>query len=384
MLHRMSEREITVRKIKNLRMVSVYEFTAAVQKPDERGPEAEPNPAGCTAMTVMYGDNEQITLSELDECFEELCEQVMNVYADTKNRDSVLMDAGTRALMDAGAAIRKDPLGGHYDPKAGTPIPEIPFDATMSKRFLPLAEYLVEELEGLFAREGRVKDRIVGWRGKGILQLHRGHMDTSHMVSTERFSDTNYRMFIAEYPDSGQSLKAEIRFDPARMDMVFAIDEIEFSGEMEFLFFEKHMDVRISVTQKGKEICFETQRFQPYPQEELGEELRKLLPENIVPTVMYRLPWGMFYALKETTETSGKITRNDIWRTFLYPDAGYSETLSCTVVKNQTTQVMLRKNNLRMIRTKLPDGRYQTYFDDVGSGMTGHYRTAMAGKYFIS
>ena len=63
MLHRMSEREITVRKIKNLRMVSVYEFTAAVQKPDERGPEAEPNPAGCTAMTVMYGDNEQITLS---------------------------------------------------------------------------------------------------------------------------------------------------------------------------------------------------------------------------------------------------------------------------------------------------------------------------------
>ena len=56
MLHRMTEREIAVRKIKKLRMVSVYEFTGAVQKPEERGPESEQNPVGCTAMTVMYGE----------------------------------------------------------------------------------------------------------------------------------------------------------------------------------------------------------------------------------------------------------------------------------------------------------------------------------------
>ena len=384
MLHRMTEREITVRKIKKLRMVSVYEFTAAVQKPEERGPESEHNPAGCTAMTVMYGDNDQITLCELDECFEELCEQVMNVYAESENRDSVLMDAGTRAMMEAGVAVRKDPLTGRYDSQEGTPVPWIPFDASLSDRFLPLAEYLIEELEGLFDRDGHIKDRTVGWRGKGILQLHCGHVDTTHVMTTERFSDTKYRMFVAEYPDPGQCLRVDITFGPARMDMVFAIDEIEFNGEMEFLFFEKTMEVRISVLQKGKEICFETQRFQPYPAEELDEKLRNLLPEDIVPTVMYRLPWGMFYTMTETTETAGRITRNDIWRTFLYPEAGYSETLSCTIVRNQTTLVMLKKNNLRMIRTELSDGRYQTYFDDVGSGMTGRYRTALAGKYFIS
>ena len=384
MLHRMTEREIAVRKIKKLRMVSVYEFTGAVQKPEERGPESEQNPVGCTAMTVMYGESEQLTLSELDDYFEELCEQVMNVYEDTKDRSSVLMDAGTRALMDAGVSVSKDPLTGRYDSQDGSLVPRLAFDSTMSNRFIPLAEYLVEELEGLFTRNGKVKDRTVGWRGRGIIQLRCGHLDTTHIVTTERFSETNYRMFIAEYPDSMQCLRADITFGPARMDMAFAIDEIEMEGDMEFLFFADYMEVRITVSQKGKEICFDTRRFAPFPVEELDDNLRNLLPEDIVPDLMYKLPWGMFYSMKQTEQASGQVQRKDIWRTFLYPEADYSETLSCTTVRNETTKVMLKKNNLRMIRTKLSDGRYQTYFDDVGSGMTGRYRTALAGKYFIS
>lgn len=89
MFRRMTEQEIAIRKINNLRMVAVYEFTEAVRRgeADSRGTDADRD--GCTAVTVLYGDNEQITLSELDPYYEVLIEQLFALYGENSIRAAV-------------------------------------------------------------------------------------------------------------------------------------------------------------------------------------------------------------------------------------------------------------------------------------------------------
>ena len=89
MFRRMTEQEIAIRKINNLRMVAVYEFTEAVRRgeADSRGTDADRD--GCTAVTVLYGDNEQITLSELDPYYEVLIERLFALYGENSIRAAV-------------------------------------------------------------------------------------------------------------------------------------------------------------------------------------------------------------------------------------------------------------------------------------------------------
>ena len=383
MLHRMAEEEIRIRKIENLRMVSLYEFTGAVRQPGERS-NTDGTPRGCTAITVLCGENEQFTLSEMDPYFDALCDQTLTVYGRLPDRSAVVMDDATRAVMEAGISVSEDSFTERFYEMTGNPLPMLPYDACLSKRFLPLAEYIVGEMETVLERNGKVTDRVNGWRGKGLLQLHLGEEFPQVPVMAMRTGVSSYRMTLGGYPEERENTLCDITVQPDRMEVAFASEKSGLTGRWEFLFSIPYMETRITISRGGKEICYECNRFQAVGNAEPTEKEKKLLPEGVKPTVLYRLPWGVTFVLTETGEKFGTITRNHYQRSLVYPDAGYSETLSWSVIRNTESGVVLRKNNIRMIRSSIGDGRYQTYFSEAGGGMTGRYRTALAGKYFIS
>ena len=185
MLHRMTEQEILIQKIKNLRMVSVYEFTNAVRKEGDDG-TGPVTASGCTAVTVLYGDGSQITLSEVDPYFEELVERILTVYSETENRSAVLMDETTRSILEAGIAEVEEAYTDSYVKLQGSTLPTISFDAALSRIFVPIAEYLVTQLESILEKNGKIGKCYFGWRGRGALELRRERNVSEHPVHGDR------------------------------------------------------------------------------------------------------------------------------------------------------------------------------------------------------
>ena len=383
MLHRMTEQEIQIRKIKNLRMVSVYEFTNAVRKEEEDG-TGPVTSSGCTAVTVLYGEGTQITLSEVDPYFEELVEQVLTVYAETEDRSSILMDETTRNILDAGIDEIEETFADVYAKMQGSTLPTLSFDACLCRVFVPVAEYLVRELETVLEKNGKVGKCYYGWRGHGALELRRDKVVTEHPISVMRIDKTDTRMVIGNYPESGENMQVDIVLGPEEAEIAFAAERMNFTGRFRFQFRPSAMETQISILQNGAEICYENEKYKSEGDIEISEREAKLLPEGIKPNVIYRLPFGVDYLLCETQRTEGEILKKEYTRTLAFPNAGYSETVSWTLVRNKTTGVIIRKSNIRMVRAEIGDGRYQTYFDIAGAGASGKYRTALAGRFFIS
>jgi hypothetical protein len=382
MLHRMTEQEILIQKIKNLRMVSVYEFTNAVRKEGDDG-TGPVTASGCTAVTVLYGDGSQITLSEVDPYFEELVERILTVYSETENRSAVLMDETTRSILEAGIAEVEEAYTDSYVKLQGSTLPTISFDAALSRMFVPIAEYLVTQLESILEKNGKIGKCYFGWRGRGALELRRERNVSEHPVSTVRLDKTNYRMVIGNYPEDGENMQVDIVLGPEEAEIAFAAERMNFTGRFRFLFRVNNMETQISILQNGKEICYENEKYESEGVE-IGEREAKLLPEGVTPNVTYRLPFGVDYLLFEKQDAEGEILKKEYLRTLAFREAGYSETVSWTVVKNRTTGVIIRKENVRMVRAEIGGGRYQTYFDIAGAGASGRYRTALAGRYFIT
>lgn len=383
MLRKMTEEEIRIRKMENLRMVSLYEFTDAVRTSDAARAKKGGKPAGCTAITVLCDEGEQFTLSELDPYFEELAEQVMKLYEESENRDSILMNPPTRAVLEAGITSGEEPFLKPFFELQGVRTPAIPFASRLGLRFLPLTVYLVNELEGLIGRNGTVVGQTVGWRGKAVLRLKVLRAITEHPVIIRQVSDGELRISVGNYPRNLENLTMDIVVDAERIEISFAAEKMELSGHWGLFFGMKEMESRISVKIKGREVSYEVKKYTPSP-EGLKDEERKLLQKGVEPSVVYRLPWGMVYALGEKEELLGNVQKKTYLRTILSPDAEYSETVSWTMIRNQETGVILKKNNLRMLRMLLKDGRVQTFFGNSGGGMSGRYRTSLADKYYIS
>lgn len=383
MLRKMTEEEIRIRRIENLRMVSLYEFTDAVRGSGSERKSRKGRPLGCTAITVLCDEGEQFTLSELDPYYDELTEQVMKLYETAEDRESILMNPATRALMDAGLNAGDESFLSPYYEMRGDHVPAVSFDTRLGKRFLPVAEYILNELEGLSGRNGSVIGKTLGWRGRSLLRLKVLEKVTEHPVTIRRTDINEYRISVGAYPLESENLIIDVTVAPDRIEIAFAAERTPLSGNWGLFFSVKEMESRVSVKRKDREISYEVKKYAPSKKELTKEEIR-LLEKGVEPKVVYRLPWGTVYALSEKEELTGAVQKKSYLRTVIYPDAQYSETASWAMIRNQDTGVILKKNNLRVTRMILKDGRVQIFFGNSGGGMNGRYRTLLADKYFIS
>lgn len=389
MLHRMTEVEIAIRKINHLRMISVYEFTGATRRIDDGYENISPTeagaPAGCMAITVFYGDNEQLTLTEMDPYFSELSDCLFSLYARSDRKNDILMDASTRKLFETGRYTEENTFQKIYAGRKGERLPWISFDSARTGMLLPLAEYLFTEIcEFLECRE-TVSERLYGWHGNGMLVTLLGKEQREHPLRTTSSGEGEYSMTIGDFPKQGENMKVDVFFKNAQIDIAFSAEKTDLVGSFVYTFTQEDMKVEANVFLEGKPVCYTTQHYSSVKTaEDLSEQERKLLPEEIVPKVLYQLPWNMIFVEADTITTQGDIVKTDFCSCYLFLQAQYSETFFWTRVLNTSTKVVLRMNSAKMRRLGMKNGIVQTYFADNLPGTSGLYKMKLAGLYFLS
>lgn len=168
MFREMSETELTIRNIKNVKMIDIYELTGL----------NDDLKRGCAAISVIYDVNKNINLCELDDGFELLQRWVFEYYRNIKNNkknrdlivhDDVVMNDSTRCFLEYGITERDEQYLEPYYSMTPAEYPEVAFESTLSDRFLPLVSYV---LEGLYVSSGiklKITMEKAGWRGKGVI-----------------------------------------------------------------------------------------------------------------------------------------------------------------------------------------------------------------------
>ena len=387
MLRRMTEEEIAIRKISGLRMVSVYEFTDAVTRKDESdgetGGQAAKSGYGCTAITVFYGDREQLTKSELDPYYCELVSRAMELYAEAQNRDEIIMDADTRQLFESGM---KEPSNGwteRFFQLTGTGYPNVPPAAGLEKMFLPMAEYLMTEIGGLFNREVVIRDRLVGWRGSGMILTSVGNKTFEHPVHVKILGDREYLLQVGAFPEETDILTANVTFSEDEVEISFATGHEGLSGKLAYRFTKEGMQYRADAYAGATPVCYDRADYETKASlSDLSEGERKLLPEADGETVIYQLPFGAAYVVGTAETRDGDIKRSDFFGTFLFRDAFRAETAAWTTVQNERSGVILKKDSYAATRMTIGSGEIQTYFLPDVIGASGRYRTELSGRYY--
>lgn len=389
MLHRMTEEEIAIRKISGLRMISVYEFTGATRQIDDGRknmiPADQTCPAGCMAVTVFYGENDQMTLSEMDPYFEELVGRLFYLYSESPNKADIMMDSPTRKLFETGRFSEEESFQKVYASQTGTHIPRISFESAMSKMFMPVVSYLCTEINGFIEHDEKIDECLYGWHGNGMLLGMVGNKQKEHPVRVLYSEGQEYTISVGDFPKQGENLRVDIMLKNAQIDIAFVGEKTDIVGSFIYNFDIDGLKVEANVFWEKKQVCYDTQKYQSTKTvDNLTPQERRLLPEGLTPTVIYHLPWNIMYVGTVNTKETGDIVKTDFCGTYLFPGALYSETFYWTRVMNKSSKVVLKMNSAQMRRLLMKNGTLQTHFADGISGASGQYQTKLAGKYFLS
>ena len=387
MFRRMTEQEIAIRKINNLRMVAVYEFTEAVRRGEADSRSTDADRDGCTAVTVLYGDNEQITLSEFDPYYEVLIERLFSLYGEMEDPLSVMMNEKTRALFESGRYSEEAHFQREFLAKKSTAMPALPFHSRDSRMFLPVVTFVLRAACGILEREATVVSQTCGWRGRGAVTLHSRGADTLLPVEVAMVRDREYRIRVGEWPEPGRadSLQIDVSWDNSGMEAAFATHRGNLTGRFSCQLSEDGAEMLYEASRDGKQVYYNREKIPAEPVlKAVPEKLRGLLPAGVSFAAAYRLPMGIVYVVSREAKQYRDIDKIDYCAALLFPEAEYAEIRAWTRVENRSTQVILRKNSVRMKRAVLDDGRIQTYFEPEIAGASGIYKTGLAGRYFLS
>lgn len=385
MFHRMTDTEIAIRRIENLRMVAVYEFTEAVRRKEGNAHGTDPDRDGCTAVTVLYGDDEQISMSELDPYYETLVGRLFELYQKSKNPSAILMNEKTRELFESGQYTEEAHFQREFARKTGSVTPEVPMESLDLKRFLPLAEYVLTSACELTGNKATVVKTHCGWRGRGSIVLNKGGSDTLHPVTVTRDGGGEYRIHIGDWPETADELRIDFKSDIDSVDLAFSAVKAQLTGRFRFRRAADGFDATYEASRKGSQVYYNRETIPAEPFERIADDgMRRLLPVGVAFSEAYRLPWGLWYAVSTEVSRYRDVIKKDFCSAFLYCEAGYSEVMSWTIADNAKTNAVIRKNSVRMKRALLRDGRCETYFEPDIAGASGIYKTELAGKYFLS
>jgi len=366
----MDETEIKIHKIKTLRMVHIYELTGADIKNLQQGN---------TAIMVYVNDGELLHLNSMDVHFEALVQKVIEVYRETTDQEAILADDTTRHLLATGICSFSEEELEHFC-KMQPAEAELPFEAVLHKRFLPMAEYYIKSLHHLLGTEITIVGREGGWRGKALVKGLIGTKGVNYFVQVYSNKDGVFTLRILHFPEERNELRLEIHLFRDHMEVDFSTVDGRLYGNSSFLFQNDGMRQKQNVFYEGKEILLaeDTKKTE----DDISPYMGMLFYKGPVGAV-YKFPWNAAYILLDQSEEKENLLIHKSGGMYVYPEARFTELRSYTEIENQKTHICLRVDGIRMYQYKLSDGRMQTYFFPEGEISSGRYKELLAGKYFV-
>lgn len=390
----MDEMEIAIQKISELRMVHIYELL---------GIDAQQMGKGCTAILVYANENDVLHMNAMDRYFDQLVQRVLEIYRETQNKDTILMDEDTGRLLEEGILLWKDEeLEPFYQAEA---VEEVtPLDAVLHKRFLPMVEYYITELAQMLGQKVVITLRNYGWRGRASLQGYAREKEVTYSMQIFAKGKDRYAIHVVNFPEKDDVFQLEVHIFRNRFEVRFCTANQKLQGRSSFRFGMETMLQEQEIYYDDKQIFLDRQEI---PKQESIPDSLEILKQKDIPDgqenprqknisnlaeqllykdaikAVYSLPWNMAYVLcdrEEQGETS-VIHRN--CGTYLYPEADMTESYSAGEVVNAALQLSLQMDGVRMYQIRLRDGRVQTCFHHMEHVATGRYKQYLAGRCFV-
>lgn len=372
----MDDMEIEINKIDDLSMVHIYELTGADATSSQ----------GCTAIAVYYGTDGKLNINEFDIHYEKLLYRVLEVYGRAENKELIMMDENTRAILEAGQGVRNETAFDAYLAKEPIDFPVIPFESTLSDRYIPMVEYLIVGLYKTMGINTEIVKRRAGWRGAGAIWTSDGTNERMFSIKTRKSDGKTVKISVADFFDGYGELTIEVVMNYDRMDISFNTFGNVFRGKGSYIFNKDNMTVSFEAFYKDKQIFFDSETEEPrtvLPDETLldGENKVLLTDQNV--SAVYRLPWNMTYVLQESTGIYSDIETQKFCGSYIYDGGKYSDISGWLLCRNIHTDIKIRVDSMHLNKMVLKDGRVQTVFVPVINNTLGEYKLRLENRYFI-
>lgn len=373
MFREMSETELIIRDIDDVRMISIYELTGMGDEPGE----------GCAAISVFYGTDRHINLCELDEGFDLLADRVFEIYGELEDKTSIVLDDRTRRILESGWLTRDEGFLDKYYEMQPVIQPKVAFEASVVRQILPIVEYLLEAVYKVLGIRYEITVSKPGWRGAGVIY---GMLDGSRIVSgvsVTQNTKEEYAVRVNNFIEQGNVLDVIVNIGYSAVIIEYACPYRDIHGTGIFNLQTNGYSEFHETFRDGKKIFRDSRDMFGAEPAVLTEEEKALIPWDFEESAAVGLPFEMAYIIRTDRTGKNACVIDEYRDCFLYRRAQFSESRCWTKVKNNGTKFSLKTSSVVMYTMALRKGERQVFFVPSIGNHKDRYRNNLEGRCFV-
>lgn len=373
----MDQEEIEIRQMDSLKMLHLYQL------------------GGSDAIAVYYGDNKQINLCAMDKNYNLLMERVLTLYSQCQDKNSIIIDASAKKLMEA-AVARGDNytsffnrIGKKYMNMEALDSPRFASDGIVRETLMPMIQYYIKQLYHMFDLQVEFEGSSKGWNKNCVIKLKRDK-DTFVLPARMALQNTNsYKIVVGNFIKDMNIIEFDITYSDNRLLIVFECKELALVGENRVHIQGSKVNSVTSVTMNGHTVYYMNEDIPHIKDitEDAGcKNVLKYADIDPEYSRIYQLPWGG-HVVSRLVEAANESTRRIDVDT-IYVDE--HNTKACVrhysygLVENIKDGLKLRTDGAIMRKLYNGDkhGDMETLFLPVGYYSGWDYKEFLEDKYY--
>lgn len=377
----MSDEEITIRQISDLKMIHLYQLN------------------GNDALAVYYSDNKQINLCTLDDHYNLLMKQILSLYAQCEDKDSIVIEDTAKKLLDKALACNThhsaffNRIGKQYANQEGTLCPRFTSDSIIRDTLLPMLRYYLQQLYQMWNSNIIFEEETIGWHRKCVLKAKTGNDTFIMPVRLTMLNANAYKISVGNFIHDFSNLEFEISYKEDQLHVFFENTKLELLGESCFKWDNQQLKAYTTIHLEKKIVYHQDEPIKQltYTNEQLLVALHHKnylldLDTSFTYATIYQLPWNDFIIYRNYQTQDELVKRIDYDTIYIneYRTKLALRHYSYSLVENKSDGLKLRTNGSIMRKLYYGDKRneIETLFLPVGYYSGWDYREYLENKYF--
>lgn len=377
----MSEEEIEIGQISDLKMIHLYQL------------------GGSDALAVYYGNNKQINLCAMDANYNLLIQQVLTLYSQCEQKDSIIIDAPTRQLLNR-AVDREDNhtsffhrTGHRYKNKESLPHPAFASDGVLRETLLPMVKYYLHQLYHMWDTPMEFAKEPCGWNKNCVLKIRQGRETLILPIRMDFANKNSVKVIVGNFLQDLYTLSLEITYREDRIFVLFESEDIQLTGESHFELSSQKVNAYTSIRVGGQVVYHQTE---PIEQLTASPDALQCVPDNstiweeagidFTKAALYKLPWGGLVLCNTLENADTQQKRSDFDTIYIerYGNKLALRQYSYSLIENLSDGLKLRTDGAHMRKLYYGTDKkcVETLFLPVGYYSGWDYKEYLRNRYF--
>lgn len=377
----MSEEEIEIEQISDLKMLHLYQL------------------GGNDALAVCYGNDKQINLCAMDTHYTLLMERVLSLYSQCENKDSIIIDENTKAILEKAVGESEhytsffNRIGKKYLDAEGHLTPKFASEGVLRETALPTLKYYIQQMYHMWDVPVTFEKEPCGWRRNCVLKVRRKEETLILPVRMDFPRDNTCRATVGNFLKDLSSITFEISYQDDQLLVLFESKSLNLWGESHFEMSAEKLRAFTTIKVNGEVVYHQEEPIETL--ENPAEDLKELLHRqqalkdsffDLEQARVYRLPWGGIAIYRALDGSDTNYIRTDYDMIYLeeYGTKLALRQFSYSLIENKADGLKLRTDGA--IMRKLYYGEkhreVETLFLPAGYYSGWDYKKYLEKRYF--